>query len=130
MTTPSAFSGAIRLEIEFRVLGIMSKRRVQVNYTYTPPWPFLDADAATERSAPFALGFSLAVLTQPGVRVAIEDREPEWVPMYQILEWGVLSSRAHDKLHRLIDADARRQDQKRREKARRSRSSAGLPDLG
>jgi len=67
MTTPSAFSGAIRLEIEFRVLGIMSKRRVQVNYTYTPPWPFLDADAATERSAPFALGFSLAVLTQPEV---------------------------------------------------------------
>jgi hypothetical protein len=127
---PYAFFGIIPMEIEIRVLGTLAKRKLRAIYSYTPPWPFFDPETKTEKSAPFHLGVSLKALTQPGLRVAIEDREPDWVPVDQLLEWGVLSSRAHDKLDKLIDADARLQDRRRRKKGHKARSAGNHSDLG
>jgi hypothetical protein len=62
--------------------------------------------------------------------VAIEDREPEWVPVDQLLRWGVLGSRANYRLVKLIDVDARLQDQSHRKKGHKARSTGNHSDLG
>jgi hypothetical protein len=119
MTHP--FSGVIPMEIEIRMLGVVAKRRLRAIYDYTPPWPFFDPKTRTEQTASPSLAIALEVWTLPGVLVAIEDREPNWVPVNQLLRWGVLTSRAHDRLGKLIDLDARVQDHRRRRSQRKAR---------
>jgi hypothetical protein len=48
----------------------------------------------------------------------------------QLLRWGVLGSRANYRLVKLIDVDARVQDQRHRKKGNKARSSGNHSDLG
>jgi hypothetical protein len=127
LPTPSQASSP---GIEIRLLGTLAKRRLPAIYSYTPPWPLFDPETKTEKSAPVRLGLSLEAPAQPGVRVKTRRPRTHWVPVYQLLRWGVLSNRVRDKLLKLVDADARLQDRRNRKKAHKVTSSRNHLDLG
>lgn len=123
---PYAFRGIFRFPIKIGAFGSTAQRQGRVTWEYTPEWDHFDIAAgrivrgAVERSS---------VRTEIGGKpegegVTYFPAEPRdggkgslaWTA-FDFLAPGVLPEEIIDRIYEIIDADARKQDQERREAA-------------
>jgi hypothetical protein len=122
MTTPP-FTGSIAFKLAIGTFDVRVLRKARLAYAYMPAWSYYDVPSGTERSGEFQLEVSLSILALPRSdrsRTSDIPGKRYWAPLGQLLAIGILSTRAHDQLRCLVDAEARDAD-------RRHRLRAGWP---
>ena len=125
MQPEGAFQGTIVFPLELKLLGITVQRTARIAWGYTPEWEHLDARTESLVSAALqAFGYALEVAAEPDDVAYVVDRDgrwrarpqrPTWTKAGDLLIDGVLPSAVLDHVEKMIDADARAQDARRRE---------------
>ena len=113
-----AFPGAVLVDLRLRVLGSSIKRQLRANYEYTPSWPYFDLESGKEVVSEAALKLTFEILARPQAEKpptsVPANREPYWTSAGDLLARGVLNHRIYERLHVMIDSDARAEDWLRR----------------
>jgi len=128
-----SFSGTLICEFRLRLLGTSIKRQLQVNYKYMPPWSYWDSEIGVELTGTESLSLEIdfEILAQPraerGMGLRGAELEPYWTSARELLVVGVLNRHVYDQIDAMVDADARLQDQERRQKAQ-SGGTLSLPN--
>jgi hypothetical protein len=70
----SPFSGSIEFKLTVRAFEKRVIRSAQINYGYTPAWPYYDAQSREKRTGVTSLDFGLSLLASCSpIRSALSD---------------------------------------------------------